>query len=66
MDWVLIITLALTGTLDGGKYATIETVEFSSSESCEAAKSVYLAENKNRDGVIFSAVCVSRATVITR
>ena len=66
MDWVLIITLALTGAPAGGKFATIQTVEFSSEQACESAKEAYLATNKNEDDLKATAVCVSKGLVISK
>lgn len=66
MDWILIITLVLGANSAGGKYAAIESLEFTSADACEVAKETYLKANQAGEGMYVSAVCVSEKTVITR
>ncbi len=61
MEWLLIITLAVTSSAGGG-HATIETIPFQSEQSCEEAKEKYLEANKNIEGLNATAICISQAT----
>ena len=66
MDWVLIITLILSGASSGGNYASVHTIDFLSEDACDTAKELYIAENPSHGEVTVTAVCVSKATVIRR
>ena len=61
MDWILIITLVISG----GNDAAIQSLEFASIDACETAKETYLAANQS-DKFYVSGVCVSKQTVILR
>lgn len=60
MEWLLVITLAITSSPGG--HAAIETISFQSEQSCEEAKEKYLEANKNSDGLNVTALCVSQTT----